>query len=203
MIVVADTDCLSRDFFRLREQGEIREAGIHFDFDNVTFVLNALDQLAGDERFIEIRKRRPAHRTLSEIDKRTEAAQREASEARERFMKEFEESERKERKALEDKVAELQKSEGINPQQLLIEVAMAKQAGERRLTAKLEQDRQERDKKINEVERKLNLEVRRVQDSYKMWAVLLPPVPPLLVAFGVFLTRRAREREGVSRARLR
>jgi len=203
VIVVADTDCLSRDFFRLREQGEIREAGIHFDFDNVTFVLNALDQLAGDERFIEIRKRRPAHRTLSEIDKRTEAAQREASEARERFMKEFEESERKERKALEDKVAELQKSEGINPQQLLIEVAMAKQAGERRLTAKLEQDRQERDKKINEVERKLNLEVRRVQDSYKMWAVLLPPVPPLLVAFGVFLTRRAREREGVSRARLR
>jgi ABC-2 type transport system permease protein len=36
-----------------------------------------------------------------------------------------------------------------------------------------------------------------------MWAVVLPPIPPLLVALVVFFTRRAREREGVSRARLR
>jgi len=33
--------------------------------------------------------------------------------------------------------------------------------------------------------------------------VLLPPIPPLLVAIVVFFTRRAREREGVSKARLR
>ena len=60
MVLVADIDMLSRDFFRLREQGNVPEAGINFDFDNVTFVLNALDELAGDNRFIDIRKRRPA-----------------------------------------------------------------------------------------------------------------------------------------------
>jgi ABC-2 type transport system permease protein len=36
-----------------------------------------------------------------------------------------------------------------------------------------------------------------------LWAVLLPPIPPLLVAIVVFFTRRAKEREGVSRSRLR
>ena len=41
---------LSPGFFLLREQGDIPEADIHFDFDNVTFVLNVLDSLAGSDR---------------------------------------------------------------------------------------------------------------------------------------------------------
>ena len=74
VVLVADIDLLSPDFFRLREQGSIPEAGVTFDFDNVTFVLNTLDQLAGDDRFIEIRKRRPKHRTLAKVELKTEAA---------------------------------------------------------------------------------------------------------------------------------
>jgi ABC-2 type transport system permease protein len=42
-----------------------------------------------------------------------------------------------------------------------------------------------------------------VQDQCKIWAVLLPPIPPLIVAAVVFFTRRVREREGVARSRLR
>ena len=38
----------------------------------------------------------------------------------------------------------------------------------------------------------------KVQDCYKLWAVLLPPIPPLIVALVVFFNRRASEREGVS-----
>ena len=46
--LVADIDMLTNTFFSLREQGEIEELGISFDFDNVTFVLNVLDKLAGE-----------------------------------------------------------------------------------------------------------------------------------------------------------
>ncbi len=63
--------------------------------------------------------------------------------------------------------------------------------------------RAERDQKINKIETDLALKVKQVQDRYKMWAVLLPPIPPLLVAVFVFFSRRAREREGVARSRLR
>ena len=49
----------------------------------------------------------------------------------------------------------------------------------------------------------LELAVRKVQDDYKLWAVLLPPIPPLIVALVVFFNRRASEREGVNKARLR
>jgi hypothetical protein len=45
--------------------------------------------------------------------------------------------------------------------------------------------------------------VRQEQDRQKWLAVLLPPIPPLVVAFFVYFRRRALEREGVSKARLR
>ena len=86
---------------------------------------------------------------------------------------------------------------------MAIEVAMMQQDLERQREAKIEQLRQEKERKINKIETELALKVRQVQDQYKMWAVLLPPIPPLLVAVIVFFTRRAREREGVARSRLR
>ena len=40
---------------------------LDFEMDNVTFVLNAVDSLAGVDRFLELRSRRPAHRSLVEV----------------------------------------------------------------------------------------------------------------------------------------
>ena len=203
VVIVADTDMLSQDFFRIREQGDMPEVGINFHFDNVTFVLNVLDELAGDQRFIEIRKRRPTHRTLARIEERTKEAKQEATYAREQYTKDFEAEEQKEQQAVQDKIAELKGRKDIDPQQMLIEVALMQQDLERQRESRLEQLRRDKERKINKIETDLALKVRRVQDQYKMWAVLLPPIPPLIVAIIVFFTRRTREREGVSQARLR
>ena len=54
MVLVADIDMLHQLFFRLREQGDMPQAGVFFDFDNVSFVLNTLDSLAGDDRFLDL-----------------------------------------------------------------------------------------------------------------------------------------------------
>ena len=144
--VVADIDMLSQDFFRLREQGDMPEVGIHFDFDNVTFVLNVLDELAGDHRFIEIRKRRPKHRTLARIEERTKEAKQEAADAREQFTKDYEdagaaraEGDRRQDRRIEE--AEERRSRS----RWLIEVAMMQQDLERQQEAKLEQLRREKD----------------------------------------------------------
>jgi len=203
VVLVADIDMLSQDFFRLREQGEVPEAGIYFDFDNVTFVLNVLDELAGEKRFIEVRKRRPAHRTLTRIEERTKQARQEAAEARENFMKEYEKLVKQEEDAIQEKLAELQKRKNVDVQQMAIELSLMKQDLERRKEAKLEQARRQRDREIQKSQTALNLHIKRVQDQYKLWAVLLPPIPPLVVAAIVFFTRRIREREGVARSRLR
>ena len=49
----------------------------------------------------------------------------------------------------------------------------------------------------------LNSKVTEVQNWYKFWAVALPPILPLVVGVLVFISRRMREREGVSRSRFR
>jgi ABC-2 type transport system permease protein len=203
VILVSDIDMLAQDFFRLREEGDAPERGISFNFDNVTFVLNVLDELTGDERFVEIRKRRPHHRTLARIEEQTKEARQEATDARDQSVKDFEADEQKQQQAILDKVAELKKRKDIDPQQMMIEVAMTQQDQERQREAKTAQRRQEKDQKLNKIETELRLKVQGVQFEYKMWAVLLPPIPPLLVAVIVFFTRRRREREGVAQSRLR
>ena len=59
--------------------------------------------------------------------------------------------------------------------------------------------RQERDREIEKIERNLALEIRRTQDWYKLWAVLIPPIPPLLLAFFVFFHRRQNQPDTASR----
>jgi ABC-type uncharacterized transport system involved in gliding motility auxiliary subunit len=56
------------------------------NFDNVTFVLNILDSLAGDDRFLEIRKRKPKHRTLERIEDTVAAAREKAEAERQKFI---------------------------------------------------------------------------------------------------------------------
>jgi ABC-2 type transport system permease protein len=176
---------------------------MNFNFDNVTFVLNVLDELAGDQRFIEIRKRRPDHRTLARIEEQTKAAKDKATFARKQFNDDYDAEEQKLQQEIMDKVAELKKRKNMDVVQMATEVALMQQDLDRQRESNLAQLRRTRDEKINKSETELALEVKRVQDQYKMWAVLLPPIPPLIVALLVFFTRRAREREGVAKSRLR
>ena len=202
-VLISDIDMLSPLFFRLREQGEIPELGVHLAFDNVTLVLNAIDDLAGDLRFIEIRKRRPKHRTLVRIEERTKEAKQAAAAATSQFINDYNAAEKKEDEVMEEQIAELRDRKDLDPQTKAIQLLLMQQDLERRKTAKMEQLKQEKKRNTDEIETDLALKVRQVQDQYKLWAVLLPPILPLVVAVIVFFTRRAREREGVSRSRLR
>ncbi len=203
VVLVADVDVLTEVFFRIRELGNVPDEEIHYDFDNVPFVLNVLDGLAGDDRFIELRSRRPKHRTLSRIEERTEDAKTQAAKQREEFMKEYEDAESREQKAMDEKIDEINKRKDIDPQRMAIELAMTKIDLDRRRQVSIEQEKQKRDREIEKIDADLALEVRHVQDQYKLWAVILPPLLPLALALAVFLTRRAQEREGVARSRLR
>jgi len=176
-------------------------------------VLNVLDALAGDDRFIEIRKRKPVHRTLERIEKAVEEAREQADNERKKFMAEFEEAEseanakmREDVGSFEEKVRDMENSGNADSQELVAamqQLASQQRLAQRRLDTKIEGLRRRRDAEVEAVERRLGAAVRREQDRQKWLAVLLPPIPPLVVAFFVFFRRRAREREGVSKARLR
>ncbi len=203
MVVVGDIDCLYSAFFNLRARGGDPDDEVDFHFDNVPFVLNVLDTLAGDDRFVEIRTRRPAHRVLTRVNEATEKSRDVANHQREAFSKKYEQEVANARKNFQQKLDEVEKETGGNSQQQSIQMLMARENAQRLLDTKLSGLKRDRDEQIKVTEAALAREVNNVQDTRKLWAVVLPPIPPLIVAFIVFFNRRAREREGVSKARLR
>ena len=208
VVLVADIDMLTPTFFHLRDTGEIAELDITLDLDNVTFILNVLDSLAADDRgLLAVRKRRPKHRELTRIMKRTAEARKKTNQARKKAQTDYDKALADANAELKQEITQLVKKFREDPD--LDEDAANKEAKE---ALKFRQDQ------VNDLEKELGSklkdeidsiagqearDVQQLQDRYKLWAVLLPPIPPLLVAVGVFFTRRSREREGVSRNRLR
>jgi len=204
--LAADVDMLSPGIFALREKGDIPELGIYLQFDNVTFVLNALDALAGNNDYLEIRKRRRIHRTLTRIDENMQDARKETAKVRDEAIREFKQAQQREEEEFNQRLDKLKKeyqSKHLDQQEIVQKVQIAYVEGQKRMNAQIERLDQEKNRKIQQIEKQLAMKVRQVQDRYKMFAVLLPPIPPLVVAIFVFLLRRSREKEGVVRTRLK
>jgi hypothetical protein len=206
VVLAADAEMVSDIFFRWREQGGLPDQDIVFDFDNITFALNALDSVAGDSRFLEIRKRRPQHRVLERFDAKTRAAREESARAGEQQRKEHDDNIKNAIKQAEAKKKQIfleAKKRGLG----MVEIAQLLANEEKNLARKQQEQEKENHEKYAEEIRKINDAqdgtILGMQATYKLWAVIIPPIPPLLVAAFVFFNRRAKEREGVSSKRLR
>ncbi|NOY43093.1 MAG: ABC transporter permease subunit [Planctomycetes bacterium] len=199
-VVVADIDWIIPDFFMIRQSGggEVLPAT-----QNVTFILNIIDTLAGDDRFIEIRKRTRKHRTLAKIDEATKAYRDTRIDQENEFVQEFKTELEEVQKRFEEQVAAVDKIEGLSRtarEQRKEAVQLREQA---KLEAAMKSIDSKRKRKLKQIQYQMEQEVRGVQDRYKLYAIMIPPIPPLLLALYVFFQRRKSEREGIAKTRLR
>jgi ABC-2 type transport system permease protein len=216
VIYVADMDLMSSPFVRLRARpGESDE--IHWRFENVTFMLNIIDSLAGEDSYLEIRKRKLRHSTLRMVEASTQKARDHEAEERNKFQKNFEDAlakAKQENEKIEKNfetqynklVEQQQRGESVNPAEVAAaNTALMEQKAnlDRRLQVEEERLKRERDTQIKKIALEVDREIKGIQKRYKYIAVIIPPIPPLLVGVVVFFQRRLREREGISRARLR
>ncbi|MBN1851107.1 MAG: Gldg family protein, partial [Pirellulales bacterium] len=203
VVLVADIDWLLPAVFSLREMGERKDNPVNFRFQNVVFVLNILDTLAGEERFLDIRRRERQHRILTKIADQTEEARERATNQQEDFVDQIKEKISDAQAAYNERLAEVDERKDLSGDQKANIKEMIRREEQRKLSAKIARAEEERTSELKKIQRNLALDIRSVQDFYKFCAVLIPPIPPLLVAFFVFFHRRRSEQEGVSRARLR
>lgn len=214
-VFVADTDCMNGFFIAVRNRPEQFEE-INFRLQNVTFVLNVIDVLAGEESYPEVRRHEPQHSTLRLLEERSEEARGVEAENRRTFQKSFDdaiqEAEAENTKNIqrfEERVKNLQKEGAIDKskfaelQEAMTQMEIERQRLQRRLAVKREQLERTRDQQIQQSKRDADLQILNIQNTYKMLAIFLPPIPPLLVGIGVFVSRRLREREGIPKSRLK
>jgi len=218
VVYVADIDLMMPGFLRMRARpGE--DAEINWQFENVNFVLNVIDVLSGDDQYVNIRKRKPKHSTLRIVEVNTQEARdeeytrrREYEREFEKAVKEIEDENQKEIKKFEEALEELktkQRQEGeagirfSDLQSRAQKLAEVQERLKRRLGVKREQLQRQRDENIEDIRRKVDLQIAGIKNYYKFLAVAIPPIPPLLIGLIVFVRRRLREREGVAKSRLR
>lgn len=196
MIVVADLDFIGDQFFAIREQAP---AGL--SFDNVTFFLNALDTLLGEDAFIDLRSRRARHRTLERLEAQTAGFleqrtrdEREAEDGAEQALTEAQ-------ARLNERVEALQSRGDIDSQTMQIMVRNLEEVESRRLEVLATNIETEKQTKILASRETMELQLRTIQTTIKMFAIVLPPLPVLLGGLAMLSRRRRREREGAAQAR--
>ncbi len=198
VVWIADLDIVSSTFFDLRAQG-----GQDLVFDNVTFILNAVDDLAGDSSLLELRKRRRAHRTLTRLDAvRDRQAQETVAavmEAGERARERLEEA----RRIMDDRVAEIRNRTDLDERTKQIQARSVSEAEQRKFDVQSERIEDEKARAIEEARDRARATIDETQFRIRLAAVAFPPVPALLLALAVFVQRRLQERQGVVRDRLR
>jgi ABC-2 type transport system permease protein len=203
VVLVADIDWIAPIIFRLREMGQDPESVIDFKFQNVAFVLNILDSLADDNRFIDLRKRTRSHRILTKVEEATEEQRKASLDEQSKFAGDARQQIEAAQDEFRKKMADLEARTDLDPR--IKEQMMERERIrlERMRDVRIASFEKERNRKVKQSEREVAAKIRGVQDRYKLLAVLLPPIPPILLAFFVYFHRRKAEQEGVDTRRLR
>jgi ABC-2 type transport system permease protein len=203
VVLVADIDWIAPIIFRLREMGEDPDSIIDFRFQNVAFVLNILDSLADDELFVDLRKRTLSHRILTNIEEATEDQRTAALVERDKFLNDARQQIEAAQNEFRKKMDDLQNRKDLPAPVLDQLVERERIRLERLRDVQIASLESKRNTEVKKSERELAAKIRGVQDRYKLLAVLLPPILPILLAFFVYFHRRKAEQEGVDTRRLR
>jgi len=205
LILIADLDIFGDQFFAMHERGGDLDGDglVDLRFDNVTFLLNCVDSLAGDDRFVALRKRKAEYRRLTQVDDLT----REARAERERRIQEANsqaESQLQEAQAaLDEAVEAIRKKEGLDETTKQVMVRSAEAAENRRLQAKQEKIDLDKTRAMAKIEAEHVRKIDEVRNQIRLTAVLLPPIPALLLGAFIFARKRRREHETIPEGRKR
>lgn len=195
-IVVADLDFISQQFFQIRQMG----AG-NLNFDNVTFFLNAIDVLVGDESFVTLRNRRVRHRTLTTVEANTSSYIEQRAIEEQQAESEADQALAEAQSRLDTRVQEVQNREDLDQRAKEIMARNLQEVENRRFGVLKTNIEAERDMQIESSKETMESQIRNIQSSIRTFAVLLPPIPVFALGVMVFIRRQRRERASTAAIR--
>ena len=197
LVVIADLDFISEQFFQIRERGPE-----NLNFDNVTLFLNAMDILVGDESFVSLRNKRVRHRTLERVEAQTREFIETRIEEEGQAEAEADKALAEAQKNLDQRVEEVRSRPELDDRTKQIMARNIQEVESRKFEVLKASIEAEKEAKVHASRENLESQRQRIQSNIKTLAVVLPPIPVLVLGILIFLRRQRREREGESVARL-
>lgn len=195
-IFVSDIDFISEQFFQIRKLGPG-----NLDFDNVTFFLNAMDKLVGDNSFITLRNRRVRHRTLARVEEQTQAFIEQRTKEEQMADQKAKEALDAAQRRLDERVAEVRNRTDLDQQTKQIMARNLQEVENRKFEVLKANIESEKESEVRASEQRMETQIRRIQSGIRTSAVLLPPIPVFLLGVFIFIRRQKRAREGAIAAR--
>lgn len=193
IVFVADLDMISDWFFEERQRGQLG-----FTLDNVTFVLNAIDVLAGEDSFLDLRKRRAKLRTLSKVEKLTSAFTKKLTEVQAQATKEADEELETRRENLKKEVDKITQDNSLSANEKRQKLDFAQAREQRELAVAEANIEKEKQAKIEEARAKSQQNIRATENKIRYWATFLSPLPALLLGIIVISLRVSNERRNIA-----
>lgn len=201
-IFVADTDMIFDFFFQERNSGNLKE-DLNIVFDNVSFVLNAVDYLAEEDTFFDLRSRRKKHRTLKTVEAKKQEFLEEANKQQTKADKEAADELEKRKKNLKERVDAIIKDENLDTVAKQQKVMTAQREETARLSLAEAQIEAKKQEAIRKIDRTTKQKTRELEKQIQKRAVWFPPIPALFLGIIVFITRSRSETLNVDPARRR
>ncbi len=197
-ILIGDLDLIGEQFFELR-----RRKIENLDFDNITFVLNCVDVLAGDEGVHpapEASGRAPDRSTRLEEQTKTFIlqSQKEARQAEDEAKETLE----KAQKSLDAKVAKIREDKELDERTRDIKLSTLERVENRRLEVEKAAIEDDKRRKIQDSKATMEQSIRQIENRVRVGAILAAPLPALLLAAFIFGVRAGRENQGANPNRL-
>ncbi len=196
VIAIADLDFISEQFFELRRIGPP-----NLNFDNVSFFLNAMDVLVGDESFVSLRNRRVRHRTLEAVEQRVLAYTEQRSAEEDEAEASADEALRQAQERLDRRIAAVRERDDLDAQAKDIMARNLEEVEQRRFQVLEANINANKEAEVRASEERMEAQIRRIQSGIRTAAVLLPPIPVFLLGVWTFVRRRRAEQEGAAAAR--
>lgn len=197
VIFVCDTDMITDFMFRIQEQ-QLYDLRI----DNTTFVLNAVDVLAENTEYLDLRNRRPAQHRLRRVEARKQAFQETLNEQINNAETDAKERLDAAQERLDAKVEAIENDPTLDEIQKARAMEIARQEQQRLFDLEQEEIEREKEQEIRQLRAQTEREIREIENDVWWAAVFLPALPAFLLGAIVLLIRLMNEQSTISADRL-
>jgi len=195
VILVADLDMISDQFFEIRK-------GRWISLDNVPFVLNCVDSLAGEDSYISLRKRRSKSRTLTTIENIVAKFERTKLEEENEAEGEAQLKLAKAQAECDRQIQEVESMTDLDVRSKQIKMLSVQKVQQQLLSAQKAKIEEEKNRKIEASRFAMEQAKRKIRVQKKAYAVIIPVILPMLIAVLLYFFRRTRENRGAAQTRL-